>query len=127
VSQRDPLGVYEEFYTPTSNLPARQDPNALETQSGFYRDPEAGKLTGVCSGLANTTNIPAVVWRFGFIFTTLLGGIGLPLYAILWFAMDKAPKRVISEPTPKELSAEDREIWDAVKEEMASLGLRNDD
>lgn len=105
-----------------SNLPAKIEKRSLK----LYRDPEHKKLAGVCSGLAKWTGVPAVIYRLGFILTTLLWGAGLPIYVILWLAMDKAPKPVVPEPKPDDLSPEDKEIWDAVKDEMESLDLRND-
>ena len=115
----------QELFVP-SNLPARRDSTALAPRKGLHRDPEGGKLAGVCSGLAQSTPVPAVVWRLAFVLTTLVWGMGIPAYAFLWFAMDKAPKRVVPEPTPDDLSPEDKEIWDAVQNDMESLGLRND-
>ena len=110
-----------------SNLPTKYDRGELERPDKLYRDLESGKLGGVCSGIAIRTNTPAAVWRLAFVLTTLMWGIGLPLYAILWMVMDRPPKRpALAEADPDDLSPEDREIWDAVKSDMKSLDLRND-
>jgi phage shock protein PspC (stress-responsive transcriptional regulator) len=99
---------------------AERDPNAL------YRDLERKKIAGVCSGLAKWSRVPTAIWRLGFVLTTLLWGLGIPAYAIMWFVMDEPPKGLKPEPKPNDLDADDREIWDAVKGEMASLDLEND-
>ena len=105
-----------------SNLPVKAESRAVR----LHREPEGKKLAGVCTGLAEWSGVPTLIWRLGFILSTLLWGAGLPIYVILWMAMDKPPKPVVPEPTPDDLSPEDKEIWDAVKDEMESLELRND-
>lgn len=110
-----------------SNLPTKYERRELARSDKLYRDPEGGKLGGVCSGLAIRTGTPAALWRVLFVLTTFLWGIGAPIYAVLWMAMDKPPKRpALPEPQPDDLSSEDREIWEAVKSDMESLDLRND-
>lgn len=105
------------------NLPAK-----YEKPRGFLRDSESGKVAGVCAGLENGTGVPALAWRLGFLLTTFFWGVGIPIYAMLWFAMDKAPTRppMLPPATPDEMSPEDREIFEAVRDDMQSLGLRND-
>lgn len=111
-----------------SNLPTKYERGELDRPDKLYRDLESGKLGGVCSGIAIRTGTPTVVWRLAFIFTTLMWGVGLPLYAILWMIMDKPPKQPTrsQRALPDDLSPDDREIWEAVKGDMESLDLRND-
>jgi len=98
------------------------------THPGLHRDSENGKIGGVCSGIARWTGVPAVFWRLGFAAAFFGWGTGLAVYALMWFVMDDAPEP--SEPEkpalgPADLDDEDREIFDAVKEDMKSLDLRN--
>jgi phage shock protein PspC (stress-responsive transcriptional regulator) len=37
-------------------------------------------IGGVCGGLEDTTNIPAIIWRFGFIFIPSVSWI----YILIW-------------------------------------------
>ena len=108
-----------------SNLPMRRP----EARPGLYLDEDHGKIGGVCSGLANWTGVPSVFWRLGFSAAFLGWGAGLVLYVLLWFIMDDPPKTVEELPKsalgPGDLDPEDREIWDAVKDDMGSLDLRN--
>lgn len=41
-------------------------------------------LAGVCGGLAEHTGVPSWVFRLAFVTTTLLGGLGLIAYALMW-------------------------------------------
>ena len=51
----------------------------------LFRDPEDTQVAGVCSGLAAYFGIEDPLWvRIGFVLFTLSGGIGVPLYIILW-------------------------------------------
>ena len=48
-------------------------------------------LGGVSGGLAEHTGIDAVLWRVGFAALTLAGGMGIPLYLLLWVLVPAAP------------------------------------
>ena len=79
----------------------------------------------MCEGLGAWSGLDPVWWRVAFVATTLLWGFGMPLYAILWICMKaKAPSE--AEMTPENLTPEDREIWDAVKKDMAFLDSDDD-
>jgi phage shock protein C len=41
-------------------------------------------IGGVCGGLAAQTNVPSWSWRILFLLTTLLHGLGLLVYILLW-------------------------------------------
>ncbi len=45
------------------------------------RDPVVG---GVCAGLAESTSLPAWLWRAGFVLLSLTAGVGIVLYLVLW-------------------------------------------
>ncbi len=55
-------------------------------QNTLHLDKANGKLFGVCSGLANWSNIDAMLIRLGFVVTTLLG-FGLPLLLYIAIAL----------------------------------------
>jgi len=44
-------------------------------------------IAGVCSGIAQTLHVDAVIVRTAFIVLTLAGGFGIPLYFGLWWFM----------------------------------------
>ena len=48
-------------------------------------------LGGVSGGLAEHTGIDALLWRVGFAALTLTGGLGIPLYLLLWVLVPPAP------------------------------------
>ncbi len=45
------------------------------------REPMFG---GVCAGLAESTSLPAWLWRAGFVLLSLTAGVGVVLYLVLW-------------------------------------------
>jgi signal transduction histidine kinase/phage shock protein PspC (stress-responsive transcriptional regulator) len=50
----------------------------------MYR-PQSGRvLVGVCAGLATHLRVPLAWTRGGFVMATLFGGIGVPVYLLLW-------------------------------------------
>ena len=48
-------------------------------------------LGGVSGGLAVHTGIDALVWRVAFAGLTFAGGVGIPIYLLLWVLMPPAP------------------------------------
>ncbi|MCK0127825.1 PspC domain-containing protein [Erythrobacter sp. F6033] len=55
--------------------------NGGAPQTGYRLDKHNAKLFGVCSGLANLTDIDATIWRIGLVIATLLGvGLTIPIY-----------------------------------------------
>ena len=57
--------------------------NGHDLQTGFHLDKRDAKLFGVCSGLANWSNVDALWWRLGFVGATLLGfGLTIPIYIV---------------------------------------------
>jgi len=48
-------------------------------------------LGGVSGGLAEHTGVDALLWRVGFAVLTLTGGLGIPIYLLLWVLMPAAP------------------------------------
>lgn len=83
-------------------------PDAAKSTSTTYPRPSStlGRLHrsladrwfgGVCGGLGDLTGIPAWSWRILFVLTTLLHGLGLLMYVLLWIFVPvqaAAPKAV---------------------------------
>lgn len=49
------------------------------------------KLAGVCAGVAHALRVSVTAVRVGFLLLALLHGLGLALYAILWFLLPPHP------------------------------------
>jgi phage shock protein C len=65
----------------TSNSPSAPIVNSL---NGFRRSTRDRWIGGVCGGLAVSTGIEAWLWRVALLCLTMLGGVGLIAYAIVW-------------------------------------------
>lgn len=104
-------------------MPARRDKKTKVRRIERY--PEQGRFVGVCEGLGVWSGIDPVWWRVAFVVTTVMWGVGIPVYLLLWICM-RVSDDAVEEPEPDDLSPEDREIWDAVKKDMRSLELEND-
>src|SRR3954451_2234950 len=50
-------------------------------------------LGGVCSGLAERLRVDVLLVRVGFVVLAVAGGIGVPLYLVLWFVMSRHENR----------------------------------
>ncbi len=59
----------------------------------LYRNPDDKMIAGVCSGLAAYFGVEVVWMRLGFAFITLLNGLGLAIYFILWLVIPEAKTR----------------------------------
>ena len=59
----------------------------------LYRIPEAGKVAGVCAGLAERFGFEVWLVRIGFISAALLGmaGFFFLIYLAAWFLLEKKP------------------------------------
>ena len=61
----------------------------------WHRDHEDRKLAGVCAGVAAQLGASVTAVRAGFVLLTLFPafhGVGVWLYAVLWFLMPAAPQ-----------------------------------
>lgn len=56
----------------------------------LFRDPDDKKLGGVCSGLALYFGTDVAVVRLIFLVAVLFGGLGLPVYVVLWLVVPLA-------------------------------------
>jgi phage shock protein PspC (stress-responsive transcriptional regulator) len=59
-----------------------------ETAGGVLRRGSDRIVAGVCSGLAHYFGLDVMLVRIVFIVLALLHGVGIILYAVLWFLMD---------------------------------------
>ncbi|MEZ4898823.1 MAG: PspC domain-containing protein [Saprospiraceae bacterium] len=65
--------------------------NTYRTGRRLYRNPDDKVIKGVCSGLAAYFGIEDAIWiRIAFALAMVSGGLGLPLYLILWAIMPEA-------------------------------------
>lgn len=80
----DPL---EEDYEPKT----KKRKSKYKTGKRLFRNPEDEVVGGVCSGIAAYFGIQDPLWiRILWIFLTLSGGFGIPVYIILWIIVPKA-------------------------------------
>jgi len=57
----------------------------------WHRSYPDRKLAGVCAALAHHLNLPVTAVRVGFVLFTLVHGLGIALYALLWFSLPEEP------------------------------------
>ena len=62
----------------------------VDLEAQLYRDPENTIIAGVCSGIAAYFGLDPVIVRIFFILFTLLWGVGVLVYLILWMVVPKA-------------------------------------
>lgn len=56
----------------------------------FYRDPDNGKIAGVCSGISLYFGIDVVIIRILFLVALLCGSAGFWIYVVFWIAAPSA-------------------------------------
>jgi len=96
----DIMGRPEEFGANTMDAESASDDNTSETTAkGFkiktgkrmFRDSEEQVIGGVAAGLSAYFGVPDPLWlRLLFVVMVISGGIGIPLYLILWAIMPEA-------------------------------------
>ena len=57
----------------------------------LYRDTDDQKLGGVCSGLARYFDLDPLLVRVAFVAATLVSGVSIVAYLLLWWLVDPAP------------------------------------
>lgn len=77
----------------------------------LYRDKQAGKIAGVCAGIADYTGINALWVRLGFVASlfTPLSAITVPGYIIAWFLLSKKPAHLYRDK-------EEQAYWQRVRQ-----------
>ncbi|MDH3650577.1 MAG: PspC domain-containing protein [Saprospiraceae bacterium] len=77
----------------------RKHSSTYKTGKRLFRDPEDKVIGGVCSGLAAYFGVAEPLWiRIGFGLIGFFGGIGVPLYLLMWALVSEAK-------TPKDFLA----------------------
>lgn len=90
------MGTPEDFGAePVMDGKSSSDSSASDAGLKFgkrlFRDPSDEQVGGVCSGLSAYFGIEDPVWlRIFFVVFTLSGGVGIPLYLILWAVIPSA-------------------------------------
>lgn len=70
----------------------------------MYRLQSGRFLVGVCAGLAEHLRVPTTWVRWGFVLTTLVAGVGLPAYVLLWIF---TPVGYVVDPASGEVCADE--------------------
>lgn len=78
------------YYSEQNASKKAEEKSAYSGQKQLFRDPENGKIGGVCAGLANYLGIDPVWIRLLFVFFVITKGFGVLLYAILWIVVPEA-------------------------------------
>ena len=76
----------------------------------LYRDKEAGKIAGVCAGVADYTGINPFWIRLGFLLTLpVLSWITVPAYILMWVLLSKKPAHLYRDN-------EEQKYWQRVRQ-----------
>jgi phage shock protein PspC (stress-responsive transcriptional regulator) len=70
--------------------PAEAGGRAHRDRPSLRRDPDRKLVAGVASGIARTLGIDPLLVRVAFVLATVLSGLGVPLYLVLWLLMAPA-------------------------------------
>ncbi len=123
------MGTPEEFGVDemdTASSKTFTERSGLKTGKRLFRDPEDKVVGGVCSGIAAYFGIQDPLWvRLGFVLLTT-GGLGLPLYIILWAIVPNASTagdRLSMRGEPINVS----NIGKIIEEEIHSFGDKIDE
>lgn len=85
------MGTPEDFGAEPIEPTANATSDTYQTGKRLFLNPDDEVVGGVCSGIAAYFGVEDPLWvRLLFIFATLSGGIGIPLYIILWAILPKA-------------------------------------
>lgn len=94
-----------------------------KTRKRLYRDKDHAVIGGVGSGIAAYFGIDPVIVRIIFVLVTLSGGIGIPVYIVLWFAIpaaETATEKLEMQGEPVNLN----EVKKIVEEKMSDIGTK---
>jgi len=89
------MGTVEDFETETRDSGSETSAayGSEASHRRLFRDPDDHLVAGVCAGIANYFDVPAVWIRLAFAITFLFFGTGFFLYIILWIIVPKAVTR----------------------------------
>ncbi|MEL6657096.1 MAG: PspC domain-containing protein [Bacteroidota bacterium] len=86
----DPMSEGESFAGAGATTDTKES-FKIKTGKRLYRDSEEQVVGGVAAGLTAYFGIPDPIWiRLFFVLVVISGGIGIPLYLILWALMPEA-------------------------------------
>ena len=97
--------------TPSGDEHSGPQPSPAPPLAAAVRPPlrrsSADKMAGgVCGGLAEHTGIDSLVWRAGFVASTLAGGAGVLVYLLLWVLIPPGPRAADEQPNALDQLAE---------------------
>jgi len=76
-------------------LPEAEYEEDIDTSSNIlslYRSRSDSQIAGVAGGLAEYFNVDVSLVRLGFVVLTLVSGVGITLYIVLWLIMPEEPE-----------------------------------
>jgi phage shock protein C len=81
------------------------------THTTLYRDPEGGKFTGVCAGIADYTGTNPFWVRLGLLVSwcTPLGAVTFPAYLLCWMLLSKKPPHLYQDK-------QEQQYWQGVRQ-----------
>jgi phage shock protein PspC (stress-responsive transcriptional regulator) len=82
----------QNVLSPSGASPTIRIQRSLQYLRRSTREPVLG---GVCAGLAESTSLPAWLWRTLFVMLAITAGVGIVLYLVLWALV---PPDTIPEP-----------------------------
>lgn len=88
------LGDPSQYVEDSEESYSQSDTQHQQTEKRIYRDTDNAVIAGVCSGIANYTNIDVVIIRVIFAAILIFGGFGIPLYFVLWIIIPKATNTI---------------------------------
>jgi phage shock protein C len=80
------------------------------SRTRFYRNKRAGKINGICAGIADYTGLDVTLVRIGLILAIVLGaGALLPVYFIAGWIADDQPREIAA------VDKDERKFWQGVR------------
>ena len=80
------------------------------SRTRFYRNKRAGKVNGICAGIADYTGLDVTLVRIGLILAIVLGaGALLPVYFIAGWIADDQPREIATD------DKDERKFWQGVR------------
>lgn len=67
-----------------------KQPKDQPVEKRLFRDEDNSLIGGVCAGFANYFGVDVVIMRAIFVLISIVAGLGMPLYIILWIITPKA-------------------------------------
>lgn len=95
----------------------------------LYKNPERGRLTGVCAGISDYFSISVTAVRIFLILVVIFGGFSFVIaYAVLWMILDVRPENLydssVEERFWKSYRRSPSEMNDMLSERFAGINRR---